>query len=551
MRTLRNAFSSGRIAQAFMLTGVRGVGKTTTARILARAITYESADGSAGPTVDFPGEGVHCKAILEGRHVDVIEMDAASHNGVSDIREIVDAARYAPVSTRAKVYILDEVHMLSGAAFNALLKTLEEPPAHVKFIFATTEIRKVPVTVLSRCQRFDLRRIEPDTLIAHLSGICAEEGVEAEEAALRLVARAADGSVRDALSLLDQAIAHGAGRIAFEPLTRMLGLVDRQKVFDLFEHVMAGRTAEALSAFAALYAQGADPAGVIGELADITHLVTRLKVAPDAGGGAASPDEVARAAALGTDLSLRTLSLVWQMLLKGAQETAGAPKPQQAADMVLVRLCHAADLPAPDDLARMIARGETGVGAAPPAPSGAPGPGPSASHDGGMRLVSGLGGDRGVPRPQPHRPEPEAHLSTIEDLVARAEAERDGALKRALERYVRPERIGADRLEIGLAEGAPPGLVGQLAQAMERWTGRRVMISLVQSDAATLAERAAETKRSELSEIGEHPLVAAVLSTFPGSRIVNVRYEDDEPPAGEGAAEMPADPAETDAPDED
>src|SRR6202140_1403402 len=322
VRTVSNAFETGRIPQAWILTGVRGVGKTTTARILARALNYELPDGSiAAPTIKMPVLGIHCRAIMESRHVDVLEMDAASHNSVDDIRQINDAVRYAPVSARYKVYILDEVHMLSGAAFNALLKPLEEPPPHAKFVFATTEIRKVPVTVLSRCQRFDLRRVEAGTLVAHLEGITAKEGLTAETEALALIARAAEGSVRDALSLLDQAIAHAAGLVRAEDVRQMLGLADRSRIIDLFDALMRGDVATALTELRDQYDSGADPAVVLSDLAEFTNFVTRVKVVPTLAEDLSfSEAERTRGRDFAGKLSMRVLSRTWQMLLKGVRE---------------------------------------------------------------------------------------------------------------------------------------------------------------------------------------------------------------------------------------
>ncbi|MEJ2435860.1 MAG: DNA polymerase III subunit gamma/tau, partial [Pseudolabrys sp.] len=351
-----NAFETGRIPQAWILTGVRGVGKTTTARILARALNYELPDGSVTePTVNMPGMGVHCQAIIESRHMDVLEMDAASHNSVEDVRQINDAIRYAPVSARYKVYILDEVHMLSGAAFNALLKTLEEPPPHAKFIFATTEIRKVPVTVLSRCQRFDLRRVDASLLVKHLESIAAKENIEVEEAALALIARAAEGSVRDSLSLLDQAIAHAAGKVMAEDVRQMLGLADRVRVVDLFEALMKGDAAAALAELRAQYDIGADPAVVLSDLAEFTHFVTRTKVVPSVADDVSlSEAERTRGRDFAAKLSMRALSRAWQMLLKGIGEVQASGRPLAAAEMVLVRIAYAADLPTPDEVVRSL-----------------------------------------------------------------------------------------------------------------------------------------------------------------------------------------------------
>ncbi|MDK9695723.1 MAG: DNA polymerase III subunit gamma/tau, partial [Siculibacillus sp.] len=391
VRTLSNAFSIGRIAQGYMLTGVRGVGKTTTARILARALNYEIPGEIDRPTIAMAREGVHCRAIMEGRHVDVIEMDAASHTSINDIREITEASRYKPVTARTKVYIIDEVHMLSTAAFNGLLKTLEEPPEHVKFIFATTEIRKVPVTILSRCQRFDLRRIDTDVLIRHLSRVAEAEKVEIDEEALRLIARAAEGSVRDSLSLMDQAIAHGEGRIEVHEVREMLGLADRARVIDLFEQVMKGDAAAALAEIRAQYDVGADPVVVIADLADFVHFVTRVKLVPAAADdAAATEDERRRGRVYAETLSLRVLSRAWQMLLKGYDEVKAAPKALAAAEMLLVRLAHAADLPTPDEALRMLRENA----AASPSPASPPPRGPAGGTPasfGGSRAAMRLG----------------------------------------------------------------------------------------------------------------------------------------------------------------
>ncbi|WP_292553353.1 DNA polymerase III subunit gamma/tau, partial [Mesorhizobium sp.] len=365
VRTLTNAFASGRIAQAWMLTGVRGVGKTTTARILARALNYKTATVDQ-PSVDLSIPGEHCQAIMEGRHVDVIEMDAASHTGIDDIRDIIERVRYAPVSARYKVYIIDEVHMLSTQAFNGLLKTLEEPPPHVKFIFATTEIRKVPITVLSRCQRFDLRRIDAGALVAHLSAISAKEGISVDDDALAMIARAAEGSARDSLSILDQAIAHGSGAVSAEAVRAMLGLADRARIVDLFEHVMKGDVAAALAEFRAQYDTGADPAAVLTDLAEFNHLVTRLRFVPTAADDASlSEDERRRGGDFARTLSVRVLSRTWQMLLKGIPEVQSSNRPVSAAEMVLIRLAHAADLPTLDEALKSLE-------GASPVPNGAP-----------------------------------------------------------------------------------------------------------------------------------------------------------------------------------
>ena len=369
VQTLSNAFKTGRIAQAYMLTGVRGVGKTTTARILARALNYKN-ESTDHPTIDLTQEGEHCRAIIEGRHMDIIEMDAASNTGIDDMRDLIESAQYRPASARYKVYIIDEVHMLSKSAFNGLLKTLEEPPEHVKFIFATTEIRKVPVTVLSRCQRFDLRRIEAGTLTDHLGKICEQETVSAEIDALAMVARAADGSVRDALSMLDQAIAHGSGDdtkgITAETMRDMLGLSDRARIVDLFEYIMKGDIASALGELKSQYDTGAEPELVLTDLADFIHLVTRLKYVPDtANDGSLTEIEKTRGKEFSDQLSVRILGRAWQLILKGLGEVSTSERPLAAAEMVLVRMAHASSLPTPDELLKEMQQGGSDTRTAP------------------------------------------------------------------------------------------------------------------------------------------------------------------------------------------
>lgn len=553
VQTLTNAFKLGRIAQAYMLTGVRGVGKTTTARILARALNYElsAKDGQeaiGAPTIDMPELGEHCAAIIESRHVDVIEMDAASHTSINDIREIIEASRYKPASARYKVYIIDEVHMLSTAAFNGLLKTLEEPPAHVKFIFATTEIRKVPVTVLSRCQRFDLRRIEADTMITYLKGIAGKEGVSIADEAFQLLARASEGSARDALSLMDQAIAHGTvkggGDIGEEDLRDMLGLADRARIIDLFELLMSGNIAGALEEFNDQYNAGADPAVVLTDLSEFCHLLTRLKAAPDvADQGALSPREKERGTELAAQLSMRVLSSTWQILLRGLQEVANAPKPLAAADMVLVRLAYAADLPSPDEALRQLKE----AGASQNAPIGA---GSNAQPSGGtvnaqgarpVQAISSGGAQLRAVASEPQAvaeqniapqepvadPIPgdasELQINSLAAIAELASEKRDLMLKMAVERYMRPVRFEMGRIEVAITPGAPAGITGDLGKKLSDWTGRRWMVSVVQAEgAATLHEQAEADKAKKMAEIRAHPLVAAALETFPGARIVDV-----------------------------
>jgi DNA polymerase-3 subunit gamma/tau len=515
VRTVSNAFETGRIPQAWILTGVRGVGKTTTARILARALNYELADGSiSGPTTKMPVLGVHCQAIMESRHIDVIEMDAASHNSVDDIRQINDAIRYAPVSARYKVYILDEVHMLSPQAFNALLKTLEEPPPHAKFIFATTEIRKVPITILSRCQRFDLRRVDAALLIKHLAGVAAKEVVQIEPEALALIARAAEGSVRDGLSLLDQAIAHAGGAVTAQHVRDMLGLADRARIIDLFESVMRGDMASALPRLRALYESGADPAVVLMDLAEFTHFVTRLKVVPAI---ADDPSfiEIERKQGLhfAEKLSMRVLSRAWQMLLKGIEEVTSSNRALAAAEMVLVRIAYAADLPTPDEVIRKL------EGASTEAPRESNGPARARLVPEAKRTESAApSSSAALAQARP------LAIERFEDLVALAGEKRDVAIKSALERDVRLVRCEDGRLEIALEPSAGKSLVNDLARKLGEWTGRPWIVEASRQEGAPTVKAQNEARQQELKTgVRAHPLVQAVLERFPGSEIVDVR----------------------------
>jgi len=573
VRTLSNAFDLDRIHQAYLLTGVRGVGKTTTARILARAFNYElppedGAPGVSKPTIHMDRFGVHCQAIIESRHVDVIEMDAASHTGIDDIREIIESARYRPVSARYKVYIIDEVHMLSKQAFNGLLKTLEEPPEHVKFIFATTEIDKVPITVRSRCQRFDLRRIEPDVLVDFLARVCTKETVAAERDALGLIARAAEGSVRDALSLLDQAIAHSQSLFAqsssaqssspdlsssVRPITAvdlqaMLGLADRGRIIDLFEAVMRGDMAKALADLKTLHDCGADPAQVLVELAEFVHFVTRLKLSPGLADGSATPEEMSRGGAMAEGLSIMALTRAWQILTKGLQELKDSPRPLASADMVLVRLGFAADLPTPDAVLRQLAKGQTPHASATASPSPALARGNTPAGAGGS-MIGSAGAQHSGSGMMSMAAASRANVATamaapaavsvaapigsavagprIENfaaLVALAGEKRDIALKAALERDVRLVRFEEGAIEFALVPGAPPQLAQTLMRKLQEWTGARWMVAIT-SEAGGLSlkeqeeQRAAERRRG----IEADPLVRRALSEFPGAQIVAVR----------------------------
>ncbi len=546
VRTLRNAIESGRLAHAFILSGVRGIGKTTTARLIARALNC-TGDGIDGPTTSPCGQCQSCQAIAESRDVDVLEMDAASHTGVDDIREIIDAVRYAPVSSRYKVYIIDEVHMLSRSAFNALLKTLEEPPPHVKFVFATTEIRKVPVTVLSRCQRFDLRRVESDILLAHLRDIAAREDVAIEDEALGLIVRAADGSVRDGLSLLDQAIAHGSGTVTGAEVGAMLGLADRAQIFVLFDSVMCGDIAAALRTVEALYKVGAEPSAVIRDLLEITHWITRLKVAPKAGDDPAVAElERIEGGRMAAKLAMPVLSRAWQMLLKGLDETQRSPAPLAAAEMVLIRLAYVSDLPTPADLVRELkgapkseaAGASPGDAAAvpdrpsPPAPAatvssrGAGGREGAVTRDGGAKPAA-MAAPAAAPEvayaPQPRN---------FTELVALAESRHEPLLYTYLHDNVRLVRFQPGRLEINPGDKVPANMVSDLSRQLRQWTGERWIVTVSrEAGEPTLFEQETAARDSLRDEVSDAPLVRAVLTVFPGATISDIR----ETGAGTGA----------------
>jgi DNA polymerase-3 subunit gamma/tau len=566
VRTLTNAFETGRIAQAYMLTGVRGVGKTTTARILARALNYKT-DTIDKPTIDLREPGIHCQAIMEGRHVDVIEMDAASHTGIDDIREIIEQVRYKPASARYKVYIIDEVHMLSNQAFNGLLKTLEEPPEHVKFIFATTEIRKVPVTVLSRCQRFDLRRISAADLTGLFTTIAGKEGITADPEALALIARAAEGSARDGLSLLDQAIAHGSGHVATDAVRGMLGLADRARIADLFREIVKGDVGAALKEFAGQYEAGANPVVVLTDLADFTHLVTRLKYIPEAANDPSlSEIERVQGAEFASSIGVTTLSRIWQMLLKGIPETENSSRPFGAAEMVLIRLAHAGNLPSPEEAVRRIAglaNGET------PAPSPRPGngggapmtqsapveargfeqPQPPRSQGGPTAMLRSVPDMRPAEMPAPKiepQPEPKVKVASLADIANLAGENRDMKLKAQIRQFVRPVRLETGKLEIALSPDAPKSLVNDLSLRLKEWTGINWLVILSREPGKlTLVEEEAQLREKNFDDARADPDVAAILSRFPGARVVNVVVH-----AEEQADDSEA-PASLETPDED
>ena len=570
VRTLTNAIESGRMAQAFVLTGVRGVGKTTTARIIARALNCTGPNGDGGPTPEPCGVCDNCVAIAADRHVDVIEMDAASRTGIGDIRELIEGVRYRPVQARRKIYIIDEVHMLSTAAFNGLLKTLEEPPEHVTFIFATTESRKIPVTVLSRCQRFDLRRLDQDELADHFARIAEAEGIAIDGEALAMIARAADGSVRDGLSLLDQAISLQGGEgngaaVGAEAVRAMLGLADRAQVFDLLEAVLRGQAPEALAILGTLYEVGADPVVVLQDLLQASHFVTRGKLVPETFEGAGVPEtERVRGRALAEALGLPDLARVWQVLLKGLGETRNAPMPLQAAEMVLIRLAHASQLPSP---AELVARLQDSAAAATTAPAAAPTAAPAAAPAAaGANVpavpattapISGNGGG-GAPRAQvqalaasPAEPAPELltesrpesptddpvadtaqepRLESFEAVVALVRARRETILANHLERDLHLVRFESGRIEFRPAEGAPRNLAGQLGALLQDATGARWMVSVSGEPGADSLATQKIQRKAELDQAAlRHPLVQAALEAFPGAKMVDRRDRSAEP----------------------
>lgn len=564
--TLRNAFASGRIAQGYMLTGVRGVGKTTTARILARALNYE-APGVDRPTIDMPQLGQHCKDIMEGRHPDVFEIDAASNTGVDNIREIIESAQYTPLVARIKVFIIDEVHMLSKGAFNALLKTLEEPPGHVRFIFATTEIRKVPVTVLSRCQRFDLRRVSQPVLAEHFAKIVALESAQADDDALALIARAAEGSVRDGLSILDQAIAmsHGAaaggsgsaaaGRVTADAVRDMLGLADRSRIYDLTEALFRGDTAAALGGLESLHRDGAEAGQVMSDLAEAVHVVARMKaVGEEPSSEGLSAEEKRRGGALASRLSMAYLSRAWQMLAKGIEETSRSSNPLAAAEMALIRLAYTADLPTPDDLIRTLGGDASAARRSPSVPPAADGavtrgplntvsPAPQAAatnventgltNDDVVEAdvddpdLDGLNTDDLDGEPvSAHLPSAAPDLKSFADVVALVGTKRDAKLKLHLEDHVSLVKFdsAAGSIDLFLLPGAPPEIANELREKLNAWTGRRwvVVLSKAAGAPAIGAVRRAEDA-ADLESLKQHPAVRAVLEAFPDAKIAEVR----------------------------
>lgn len=519
VRTLKNAFEADRIAQAFIMTGIRGTGKTTTARIIAKGMNCIGLDGQGGPTTEPCGQCEHCTAIMEGRHVDVLEMDAASRTGVNDIREIIDSVRYRAASARYKIYIIDEVHMLSTSAFNALLKTLEEPPEHVKFIFATTEIRKVPVTVLSRCQRFDLRRIEPEDMIGLLQRVATSENAQIAEDALALIVRAAEGSARDATSLLDQAISHGAGETTAEQVRSMLGLADRGRVLDLIDMILRGDAAGALTELSAQYADGADPLAVLRDLAEITHWVSVVKITPDAAEDPTiSPDERARGRQMAEALPIRVLSRMWQMLLKALEEVAAAPNAMMAAEMAVIRLTHVADLPSPEELVRKLQDAPPTSGSAPARPSPTPDGG-----NGGARAVSTTA-TGASPAPAQAPDMALARYPTFEHVYELIRANRDMRLQREVETGLRLVSYQPGRIEFQPTDEAPADLSQRLGRQLQMWTGNRWAVTIVNDGGGQTIDEVQNAEKYALEAAAkDHPMVQAVLARFPAAKIKGIR----------------------------
>jgi DNA polymerase III subunit gamma/tau len=543
VRTLTNAIAQGRLAHAFILTGVRGVGKTTTARILARVFNCVGPDGKGGPTAEPCGVCAQCRAIAEDRHVDVIEMDAASRTGVGDIRELIEGVRYRPVEARYKVYIIDEVHMLSTSAFNALLKTLEEPPGHVKFIFATTEIRKLPVTVLSRCQRFDLRRVDSETLREHFAKLAAAEGAKLAPAALALIARAADGSVRDGLSLLDQAIARAEGEVGEAEIRDMLGLADRTQLFELFEQVMRGAAKPALDRIGELYRAGADPVQLLQDLLELTHWLTRVKLTPEAADDPAVPEaERVRGRALAGKLALPVLARAWQMLLKGLAETQTAPQPLAALEMALIRLMHAAELPTPGELLERL-EGAAPASSAPLPRSGPAGPPGAASAAATIAAERAPMAPRGAPAPRGAADRPSAALAfedaaetdpepvvylplpqSFRELVELVGKRKEGVLHAQLMTDVHLIHFEPGRIEFRPGAKAPADLASRLGQLLQDWTGQRWVIAISAGPGEPTLKEQADAERAAVERSAlAHPLVQAALASFPGATIEAVR----------------------------
>lgn len=528
VRTLTNAIQSGRIAHAFILTGVRGVGKTTTARIIAKALNYTGADGTAGPTSGPTDDCKICQSIAEDRHPDVMEMDAASRTGVDDIREILEAVRYGPTSARYKIYIIDEVHMLSKNAFNALLKTLEEPPPHVKFIFATTEIQKVPVTVLSRCQRFDLRRVDVETLEKHFRWVCEQEQVPIEDEAIAMIARAADGSVRDGLSILDQAMALSADGVTTEQVTGMLGLADHARLLDLMETILSGQINTAMTTMADLYKAGVDAQKILQDLLDLTHLLAKFQAASSSP-ATVEPNMAAsernRAVTMAQKTGIPALGRVWQILLKGLSEVQYAPNAQAAAEMVLIRLCFAADLPDPAALVKQV-KDSGGTGSLSGGGNKGSHGNPSSFSSSSLR-VSGGSSVQALPQTSASlltAPVANGNLSNLSEIVGLLEQSGSLVLASQVVHYVELVHLEHGRLEFKPAPQSPPKLAQDLAKRLGDLTGARWMVSITgRSGEPTLAAQQKAMHQSELAAIKEDPVIARILAAFPDAEILSTK----------------------------
>jgi len=521
VRILKNAFAADRIAHSFILTGIRGTGKTTTARIIAKGLNCIGVEGTGQPTTDPCGKCENCIAIIEGRHVDVIEMDAASQTGVGDIREIIDSVHYSTTSARYKIYIIDEVHMLSTSAFNALLKTLEEPPLHVKFIFATTEIRKVPVTVLSRCQRFDLKRVEPEILITHLKSIADREQVKISEAAISIIVRASEGSVRDAMSMMDQAIAHGAEETSVEQVREMIGLADRSRILDLFSLIMEGNALSALNELSAQYAAGADPIVILKDLAEVTHWISVVKISPNTSEDpTVTTDERDRGLKFSNQLSMRSLTRMWQMLLKVLEEISFAPNSMMAAEMAIIRLTHVSELPSPDELIRKLEKNsypEVQVGDV------------KKKSDNKSTVTSSIVSSKSgvaIAKVKEIIEDPLEQFKKFEDVVSLIRFNRDMKLLVETENYLRLVRYQPGRIEFQLTQEASIDIPSRLAKKLKSWTGENWGITIVnEGGGTTIAEKRDASKQNLHLEVMEHPMVKSVLENFPGSNIHEVHVQ--------------------------
>ena len=521
VRILKNAFAADRIAHSFILTGIRGTGKTTTARIIAKGLNCIGVEGTGQPTTDPCGKCENCIAIIEGRHVDVIEMDAASQTGVGDIREIIDSVHYSTTSARYKIYIIDEVHMLSTSAFNALLKTLEEPPLHVKFIFATTEIRKVPVTVLSRCQRFDLKRVEPEILITHLKSIADREQVKISEAAISIIVRASEGSVRDAMSMMDQAIAHGAEETSVEQVREMIGLADRSRILDLFSLIMEGNALSALNELSAQYAAGADPIVILKDLAEVTHWISVVKISPNTSEDpTVTTDERDRGLKFSNQLSMRSLTRMWQMLLKVLEEISFAPNSMMAAEMAIIRLTHVSELPSPDELIRKLEKNsypEVQIGDVKKK---------SGNKSTVTSSIVSSGSGVAIAKVKEIIEDPLEQFKTFEDVVSLIRFNRDMKLLVETENYLRLVKYKPGRIEFQLTQEASIDIPSRLAKKLKSWTGENWGITIVnEGGGATIAEKRDASKQNLHLKVMEHPMVKSVLENFPGSNIHEVHVQ--------------------------